>query len=97
MPDSYPGLASEILENLFHTATLNQEAKASNEPASPDSEHDDGITSVNTVGSTQGLEFLTSLLTLETRLKGCTCPSSPHPSLRQLAESYRCSALIYLY
>ncbi|KAE8342499.1 fungal-specific transcription factor domain-containing protein [Aspergillus arachidicola] len=97
MPDSHFGLASEILEILFHTATLNQEAKASNEPASPDSENDDGITPINTVGSVQGPDFLKKLLSLEARLKDWTCPPSADISLRQLAESYRGSALIYLY
>ncbi|KAE8315984.1 hypothetical protein BDV41DRAFT_574363 [Aspergillus transmontanensis] len=97
MPDSQFGLASEILEILFHTATLNQEVKASNEPASPDSENDDGITPINTVGSVQGPDFLNKLLSLEARLKDWTCPPSADTSLRQLAESYRGSALIYLY
>ncbi|KAE8362999.1 fungal-specific transcription factor domain-containing protein [Aspergillus caelatus] len=97
MPDSHFGLASEILEILFHTATLNQEVKASNEPASLDCDNDDGIASVNTVGSAQRPEFLERLLSLETRLKDWTCPPSPDPSLRQLAESYHSSALIYLY
>ncbi|KAK6831753.1 hypothetical protein RU639_002546 [Aspergillus parasiticus] len=97
MPDSHFGLASEILEILFHTATLNQAVKASNEPASPDSENDDGITPINTVGSVQGPDFLNKLLSLEARLKDWTCPPSADTSLRQLAESYRGSALIYLY
>ncbi|KAE8139382.1 fungal-specific transcription factor domain-containing protein [Aspergillus pseudotamarii] len=53
--------------------------------------------SVNTVGSVQGPEFLRRMLSLKTRLKDRTCPPSPDPSPRQLAESYRSSALIYLY
>ncbi|KAJ5731597.1 transcriptional regulator family: Fungal Specific TF [Penicillium malachiteum] len=96
LPDSHFGLASEILEILSVTSTLKEEIKTLFSESETEGEFglgglDDAQRSIRIS------EFMATLASLESHLIDWTCPSSPDMFLRLLAESYRSSALIYLY
>lgn len=96
LPDSHFGLASEILEILSLTSTLQEKIQTLLSTSTTESES--GLSEFNDIQrSTQISELTTNLASLESRLIGWTCPSSSDMSLRLLAESYRSSALIHLY
>ncbi|KAJ5266827.1 hypothetical protein N7478_009635 [Penicillium angulare] len=97
-PDSYFGLASEILEVVSHTAVLNHRLKTDINSI-PNKESSSGavVQTIDGQDSLSSLEILEALMTLETRLEQWTCPPSEDMPLKLLAESYRSSALIYIY
>lgn len=97
LPDSHFGLASEILEILYHTTALNEEVKATIHPASALPESAEVDPDMRPGPSAQSPEIMTRFLSLEARLTQWTCPPSTDLSLRLLAESYRSSALIHVY
>ncbi|KAJ5758112.1 uncharacterized protein N7511_006806 [Penicillium nucicola] len=87
MADSYFGLASEILEILYSIIDLNAKVKS----LKPQTSNDTNATPISIP------DISTTFKSLESRLKAWTCPSSNDTSLILLAESYRSSALLYLY
>lgn len=100
LPDSHFGLAFEILEIISEIATLNEQLKGA---VSTEFNH---INPSQILDDSQELVSLplpepsdpaASLLSLESRLQQWTCPQSADMSLRLLADSYRSSALIFLY
>ncbi|KAJ5140970.1 hypothetical protein N7448_004378 [Penicillium atrosanguineum] len=97
LPDSHFGLASEILEILYHTTVLNEQIKASLH--SPSTLPDSAAVHPNIPPGifAQSPENMTRFLSLEARLVRWTCPPSADLSLRLLGETYRYSALIHLY
>lgn len=101
LPDSHFGLAFEILEIISETASLNEKLKGLAEPSAlgdtlgaAQFEDNQNIQPTPLIVSP---DPLTSLFALESRLLHWSCPQSPDVSLKLLAESYRGSALIYLY
>ncbi|KAJ6164005.1 fungal-specific transcription factor domain-containing protein [Penicillium chermesinum] len=98
LPDSHFGLAFEILEIISQIATLNEQRKSegSTEIGQP---LDSQVAVQNTNPSPLIVppDLLGSLQALEYRLQQWVCPQSTDMSLKLLAESYRGSALIYLY
>lgn len=96
LPDSHFGLASEILEIISFTSTLNEQIRDWLTTAAAEGELGLGR-SDEAQRSIQIAELMAKLAALESRLIDWTCPSSPDMSLRLLAESYRSSALIHLY
>lgn len=96
--DSYFGLASEILNMLYRITSLNKEVK---------SLHRGGSNSINGDTLPSGIfdtqpqsklpEITATFTTLEFRLREWKCPPSNDRPLILLAESYRSSALLYLY
>ena len=97
LPDSHFGLASEILEILYHTTVLNEQVKASLHSPSPLPDSAAVHPDLRPGSFAQSPEIMTRFLSLEARLRRWTCPPSTDLSLRLLAESYRWSALIQLY
>jgi hypothetical protein len=87
MADSYFGLASEILEILYLIINLNVQVKSLKDQTS-------NYTKALSVSIS---DISTTFTSLESRLKTWTCPPSNDKSLILLAESYRSSALLYLY
>ncbi|KAH8423032.1 fungal specific transcription factor domain-containing protein [Aspergillus melleus] len=96
-PDVYFGLASEILEIVSHTAVLNDKLKTMINMIQPGLETDSIIESNNGDSLLSLSDIAVKLVALEMRLKQWTCPPSEDMALRLLAESYRSSALIFLY
>lgn len=102
--DSYFGLASEILNILYLITSLNQQVKHLQKGDS-DVTGDDllGFNTHNDYAHSQeSLSYLLSEVasefeSLELRLRQWKCPPSSDESLILLAESYRSSALLYLY
>lgn len=97
LPDSHFGLASNILEILYHTTALNEEVKGILHSQSSLPNNAELDLDVRTGAFAQSPEILTRFLSLEARLTRWVCPPSTDLSLRLLAESYRSSALIHLY
>ncbi|KAJ5094416.1 hypothetical protein N7456_010277 [Penicillium angulare] len=95
-PDSYFGLAAEILEVVSHTAVLNHTLKTEINSI-PNKEPGSLVHIIDDKYSFPPSEILESLMALETRLEQWVCPPSEDMPLRLLAESYRSSALIYIY
>lgn len=86
--DSYFGLAAEVLSIIADIATLNVELKAQSEP------------DLNVDVQARALSLEQSLLpapALEKQLTHWFCSPSDDDGLVLLAESYRSSALIYLF
>ncbi|KAJ5946180.1 transcriptional regulator family: Fungal Specific TF [Penicillium verhagenii] len=96
LPDSHFGLASEILEIISITSRFKQNLENIFSTIIVADESDQCGAYYDPSG-TQGLDFMTELDLLETRLIDWKCPASPDISLALLAESYRSSAIIHLY
>ncbi|CAG7991928.1 unnamed protein product [Penicillium salamii] len=95
LADSYFGLASEILTILYSITALNKKVKSLN----ADLLHSDtssNITSHKTRSSSMS-EIASTFSSLELRLREWVCPPSNDESLILFTESYRSSALLYLY
>jgi hypothetical protein len=97
LPDPHFGLASNILEILYHTTILNEEIKGILHSQSALPNNAALGLDVRSGMFAQSPEILTRFLSLEAQLTRWICPPSMDLSLRLLAESYRSSALIYLY
>lgn len=101
--DSYFGLASEILNILYRITSLNQQVKSLQKSHS-------GTTGCYLLGLDTGdyaysqqsispilSEVASTFESFELQLQQWKCPPSNDESLILLAESYRSSALLYLY
>ncbi|KAJ5618760.1 hypothetical protein N7510_002744 [Penicillium lagena] len=97
LPDPHFGLASEILEIIYHTTALNEEVKATLRPKSSLPDNVRLNTDIRPQPSIRSPARMSEFVYLESRLTQWACPPSTDLSLRLLAKSYRCSALIHLY
>ncbi|KAJ5861111.1 uncharacterized protein N7529_008421 [Penicillium soppii] len=101
--DSYFGLASEIMSILYQITCLNQQVKSLYKGGSTFTDSD--APPPNSYSQTQDrgavfpimADIKPTFASLEILLKTWNCPPSNDESLVLLAESYRSSALLYLY
>ncbi|KAJ5341452.1 hypothetical protein N7541_010576 [Penicillium brevicompactum] len=101
--DSYFGLASEILNILYSITSLNQQVKSLQKSYSGTAGCD--LLGLDTGDYAYSQRSISSILSevastfesLELQLQQWKCPPSNDESLILLAESYRSSALLYLY
>jgi hypothetical protein len=101
--DSYFGLASEILNILYQITSLNKQVKSLYKDGSDSVDGDSSPSNTYSQAQLHSTfllllpEVAATFASLEIRLKAWKCPPSNDESLVLLAESYRSSALLYLY